>query len=301
MQFQELLNRFEKVRKTGQGYQALCPAHDDKKQSLSLRQGEKGALVYCHAGCETRRILAAKGLEMDDLFYEPRANNGNGHHRPGNGHAGVKPTPTPRPALKALPAAAVQKSAGPGKILTTYDYRDETGKLLYQVCRYEPKDFRQRRPDPEHPDRWLWNLQNVRRVLYRLPEILAAHPDATIWIVEGEKDADALAALGLVATSSVGGAGKWRDEYAESLAGRDVVVIPDNDAPGRQHALAVSASLGGLARSIRTLLLPGLPDKGDVSDWLQIEGNDAERLCLLAEQLSAETTAAPAEDLVWGI
>ena len=106
------------------------------------------------------------------------------------------------------------------RIVVTYDYRDERGALLFQVCRFEPKDSRQRRPDGAGG--WTWKLGDTRRVLYRLPDLLAK-PEATVFLVEGEKDADRLASLGLTATTVPGGAKKWRTNYADALAGREVV------------------------------------------------------------------------------
>jgi 5S rRNA maturation endonuclease (ribonuclease M5) len=135
----------------------------------------------------------------------------------------------PAPA-KSAPAPKASKA--PTKIVSTYDYRNEQGELLMQVVRMEPKTFRQRRPDGE---RWSWSVKDVRVVPYRLPE-LAAAPDAVVYLVEGEKDADRLASLGLVATCNAGGAGKWRKEHSEFLRGRHVVVLPDNDDAGREHA-----------------------------------------------------------------
>jgi putative DNA primase/helicase len=290
MKISELLTRFEKYRQSGSGYQVRCPAHNDNVASLNIREGEKGLLFYCHAGCTVRSVLDALQLSHDDIFYETRPNQA----RPtsnGKSSNGVAAAPAPAPLRLAAPAPA-DRAAEPQRILCTYDYRDETGQLLYQVVRFEPKDFRQRRPDPAAPGRWIWKLEHVRRVLYRLPELLAAHPDATIWIVEGEKDADALAAQCCIATSSVGGAGKWKPEYAESLRDREVVIIPDNDEPGRDHAEAVRQSLQSIARSVHILHLPGLPLKGDVSDWLAIDGNDAERLAIIAEESVAQHKAA---------
>jgi hypothetical protein len=132
--------------------------------------------------------------------------------------------------------------------------RDETGRSLYQAVRFEnPKTFRQRRvlPDGTTP----WGLDGVRLVLYRLPELLAADPALTVFVVEGEKDADRLIDAGLIATTSVMGAGKWRPSTPRLLKGRHVVVIPDNDRPGREHADAVVASLLGVAASVRLMPL----------------------------------------------
>lgn len=161
--------------------------------------------------------------------------------------------------------------AGPagGDIVATYSYRDgASGELLYQKVRLEPKSFRQRRPVGNG---WAWRLDDVPRVLYRLPELIAADPEEPVFYVEGEKDADRLAALGLVATTA-GGAADWRPEMARSLRGRDVVILPDNDAPGRKHAEQVARGLRGWALRVRVVSLPGLAEKGDASDWLDAGG-----------------------------
>ncbi len=175
------------------------------------------------------------------------------------------------------------------QIVATYNYSDESGELLYQVVRFEPKDFCQRRSDGQGD--WTWKLENVRRVPYRLRQLLAADPQATVFIVEGEKDADRLAALGLVATTNASGAGKWRDEYNEHLRGRRVCILPDNDDAGREHALMVSGSLQGVAANVKVVGLPNLPDKGDVSDWLKA-GGTVEHLLGLAES-TAPLTSQP--------
>lgn len=155
-------------------------------------------------------------------------------------------------------------------IIATYDYLDPHGNLLYQSVRYAPKDFSQRRPDGHGG--WLWNLEGVQRVLFRLPDLLAANPTRLRFIVEGEKDVETLRSHGLVATSNVGGAGKWRPEYSEWFHDRDVVLIPDNDEPGRKHMLAVAEGLTGIAHSIRWLDLPGADAHGDVTDWFSHGG-----------------------------
>lgn len=155
------------------------------------------------------------------------------------------------------------------KIVATYDYCDESGRLLKQVCRTEPKGFRQRRPKPG--GEWEWSTKGVRETLYRLPELRKADPSHPVWIPEGERDVDRLRGLGCVATCNAGGAGKWRPDYAQYLKGRRVVLLPDKDQPGRKHAEQVAASLQGVASSVKVVELPGLPEKGDVSDWLDLE------------------------------
>src|SRR6516165_10140645 len=108
------------------------------------------------------------------------------------------------------------------KIVKTYDYRDEAGELLFQVVRFEPKDFRQRRPDGNGG--WIWKLGDTRRVPYLLPELLeAVASERLIFIAEGEKAVDALIKLGVIASCSPHGAGKWRQEYASHFKGADIV------------------------------------------------------------------------------
>ena len=162
------------------------------------------------------------------------------------------------------------------EIEAVYDYTDDQGQLLYQVVRFKPKRFAQRRPSGGGG--WLWNLDGVRRVLYRLPEALAA---STVFVAEGEKDCNSLHKIGLVATTNAGGCGKWRPEYSESLRGKHVTILPDNDPPGCKHALAVARSLLGTAASVRVAELPG-PAK-DVSSWLGL-GHAKDELLRLAEE-----------------
>ena len=111
-------------------------------------------------------------------------------------------------------------------------------------------------------------MQGVRRVLYKLPGLVATPRDIPVYIVEGEKDADRLWSLGLPATTNPGGAGKWLPEFNESLRGRPVGILPDNDEAGRRHAQKVAESLCNVAACVKIVELPGLPHKGDVSDWL---------------------------------
>lgn len=174
---------------------------------------------------------------------------------------------------------------GKPRIVAEYNYPDESGTVLFQAVRKEPgpngkdKTFFQRRPNLDGG--WINNVEGVRVVPYRLPELQGGRNEA-VYVPEGEKDVDNLAALGLLATCNVGGAGKWTAEHAEYLRGRDVVVLPDNDKAGEDHAQQVALSLLGVAKSVRIVELPNLPDKGDVSDWLAA-GGTREELQRLAE------------------
>jgi len=154
-----------------------------------------------------------------------------------------------------------------------FDYFDEHGELRYQVLRYEPTRYIQRRPDG---DDWVYKMEGVEPLPYRLPDMLAK-PDATVFVVEGEKCADALAKLGLIATTSHGGAGKWREPLNKFFEGRRVIVLPDNDEPGARHADGVITHLLPVAKEIRRVELPGLPPKGDIVDWLNA-GQDLDTL-----------------------
>ncbi len=177
------------------------------------------------------------------------------------------------------------------RIVATYGYTDEQGQPLYQVVRYEPKDFRQRRSDGNGG--WQWGLGDTRRVLYRLPEVRAvAEAGWRAYVTEGERDADAIAELGLCGTTSPHGAGKWRPEYAESLRGAEVVVVADKDAPGRAHAQTVARSCLGKARIVRVLELPGDAVK-DAADFLSAGGTkaDLERLADEAPEWTPERKA----------
>ena len=174
------------------------------------------------------------------------------------------------------------------KLIATYDYTNESGGLLFQVVRLEPKDFRQRRPDGNGG--WIWQLGETRRVLYRLPELHEAIANGrVVFIVEGEKDVENLRTIGVPATCNPGGAGKWRTEYSEALGGADVAIVGDNDQAGRDHVESVAAALHGIARRVRVLDLvaawPECPAKGDVSDWLAAAGT-AEKLNELIEPLA---------------
>lgn len=229
---------------------ARCPAHNDRHPSLSVSDGADGkVLVRCHTGCDQFAVIET--LKERGLWPENQPVPKLRIHRGGKEN-GAYPVPDRR---------------GGGREAAVYDYRDEAGRLLYQAVRYDnPKTFRQRRVLDDGTV--AWGLDGARLVPYRLPELLAADPRMPVYIVEGEKDVDRLISLDVVATTSAMGAGKWRDEYAEFFRDRDVVVVPDNDKPGREHADAVVKSLLGVANYVKLLVLDGLPEKGDVSDWL---------------------------------
>jgi energy-coupling factor transporter ATP-binding protein EcfA2 len=145
----------------------------------------------------------------------------------------------------------------------TYDYVDEGGELLFQVVRESGKRFKQRR---KVSGAWVYNLGGVRRALYRLPQVLdAVERGEPIYLVEGERDVEAIERAGGIATCNPGGAGKWRDEFTESLAGAHVTIVHDRDAIGRKHARQVAQALTRSAGSVR--LVEALTGK-DAADHL---------------------------------
>jgi predicted P-loop ATPase len=253
----------------GGDFMCRCPTHPDKKPSLAITEKDGKLLWICRAGCDQDVLTQA----IQPFLVKE-------HSKPNLGKF--------------------------GNIVATYDYKDENGKLLFQVCRFEPKEFRQRRPDGIGG--WVWNLRNTRRVPYRLTELVAPGQKRNgspprVYVCEGEKDADRLVSWGLTATTNPGGAGKWRKEYACHFTGFDVVILGHNDEPGRAHVSKVAESLAPVAAAVRIPQLDGLPDKGDISDWINAGGtqSDLEALVELTEPFlpPAAPQPSPANDDDW--
>lgn len=254
MDIQELLPRLQGVKGGGSQYYARCPAHDDKHQSLSISTGDDGRiLLKCQAGCSIHDITAAMGIGLMDLF--------------------------PAKQEPAKPGVLNSGEAEKGKTLVaTYNYTDEPGKLLYQKLRYKLPDggktFSIRRPDGKGG--WIYKdvMQGVTEVLYNLPEVVKAD---TVYIVEGEKDVETLRKHSLTATCNTHGAGpcKWKSHLSQWFKGKTVIILPDNDDVGRQHANEVARNLHGVADSIKVLDLNGiyeLPEHGDITDTFEYPG-----------------------------
>jgi hypothetical protein len=147
------------------------------------------------------------------------------------------------------------------RIMAEYNYTDELGELLYQVVRFQPKDFKQRRPDGGGG--WIWNLKGVRQVPYHLVELIEA---PIVFIAEGERDVDVLRDFGFCATCNSGGAGKWRPEFNQLFSGKEVCILPDADPPGWRHALDIARGVVGIAAKIQILELPGAKD---AAEWFE--------------------------------
>lgn len=223
------------ARRVGSSWMARCPAHGDRNPSLSIRAGRDGqVLVHCHAGCTQADVIAA--LRDRGVWQE-----------------------------------AEPSQAG---IVATYDYTDEETRLLYQVVRYVPKNFKQR-----HPDRaggWIWR-KGKRQVLYRLPEVLEA---PIVFVVEGEKDVETLREYGFVATTNAGGAdAPWLENYTEMLRGRECILVPDNDHAGWKRVARIAKALLGTAARIRVLDLPR--EYKDISEWFADGHSECELIVML--------------------
>lgn len=230
------LERLNGVRKDGSGWMARCPCRDDDKNpSLHVAEGDDGrVLVTCHRGspCSVEEICRAVHLEVKDLM------------------------PPPQPKAPRL------------TLVKTYDYYDQTGTLLFQKQRFTDengkKTFRQRKPDGRGG--WTYSLGDTPKVLYRLPQVMLAKAEGKfIWVCEGEKDADAVTALGEVATTMPNGAGSWSKIHTEALKGAEVGVIADNDTAGLEHAVDVYRQLTAAGCTVNIYRPPdGVKDVADL-------------------------------------
>lgn len=272
----DFYSHFMEIKSTaGKWNKCLCPLHSDSDPSFSFNS-ETGAFKCfgCKVSGDTFKFYG----RMKSISSFPEILQGIGSDFGING------------SRYSDGKSSVSTKKAKSQIVATYAYTDKKGNLLFQVVRFDPKDFRQRRPDGKGG--WIWNMEGVQRVLYRLQEVLQAD---LVLIPEGEKDVDKLRELGFTATTSPGGAEKWLESYNKALAGRDVILLPDNDEPGRRHIEKVAKSLKGVARSVKVLELPGLPEKGDVSDWIEVGGTKDELEKIISECPSWEPKEDPEE------
>lgn len=257
MKFEVLVSRLDVVRRFANDVQARCPAHEDKHASLHVTLKDGKILIRCFAGCTVEDVVAARGMSMADLFEDDTR------------HVSIPDTPYGQN----------------GAIVATYVYNDEDGEPLFHVCRFDlgkgEKRFTQGRYLGD--GRYASNMDGASRVLYHLPAVLdAARHGRRILYVEGEKDVESLAALGIMATTHAGGSANWKEHYKESLEGAEVVILPDNDPAGKKMASQILKDVKGS----RIVELPNLPEKGDVSDWLAAGGTKENLLKILGPELS---------------
>lgn len=241
------------------GVKTHCPgpshANGDRNPSLGVTEKDGKILVKCYGGCDQPAVVVA--LQDRDLWprQEERA-----RARGTNGHT-------------------------PLRIVATYDYRRADGGLDFQVVRFDPKGFRQRRPENGG---WAWKTGD-RSLIYRLPELLAASDDEIVFVCEGEKDVDRLRGLDLIATTSAGGAGKWSDDNSAWLKGRSCAILADNDTAGEKDVRLKLASLREVAARAAIVPLEVSKPGEDVSDWLDADGTKDRLLELTGSALEAAT------------
>lgn len=260
----EFVSKLKGVRETANGWEARCPCrNDDDNPSLAVGVDKSNGniLVTCHRGspCSSKEICEAMGVTQASLF-----------------------APKNRETVKKNELTLVK----------SYDYTDGEGNLLFQKLRYIDSDgkktFRQRKPDGRGG--WEYSLGDTPKVLYNLPMVRKAVAKGfPIWVVEGEKDADTLMGLGLVATTMPGGAGKWLEIHTNELKGAQVDIVADNDEPGRDHAKKVLEELLNAGCDAKVW---STPKQKDVTDFLATGGSLEE---LIEPELGAVVVLEPEE------
>lgn len=275
---QRILDQLQNVKRSGKGWVACCPAHEDRTPSLSINECSDGTvLVKCHAGCDTTSILTALSMKVVDLFAAK------------SGRPRTITTAKPIQTFSSLMEAVEILERSKGKSSGLWIYRDVEGEPTGAVVRWDTRKGKVIRPVALIEGSWRLEAMPCPRPVYRLPEVCKS--DQVI-ICEGEKCADAANALGFVATTSAGGSNAARMTDWKPLAGKQVWIFPDNDSAGRAYAQTV-ANLCRTAGSqeIRLVELPSLPPKGDIVDWIAAHGADATPDSL-REQLEAFGRAA---------
>ena len=266
-----ILSLLDGVIKTHNGWDAKCPCrNDDSNPSLSVHEKPTGQiLMYCHrgGGCNASQICDSIGVALSDLMP------------PSELAHGIDEYPTARPSTYNGGGKTKKKL----RLVAEYNYLDEDGALAFQKRRFVDEDgrktFRQRRPSEDGG--WISYLGDIPKILYNLPQVLKAKADGEeIWVVEGEKDADTLTSLGVVATTMPNGAGGWLDIHTEALAGATVLVIADNDEAGRQHAAYVLEELTKVGCDVQEYSTPRCKD---ISDFIADGGDTMELVRFIPE------------------
>jgi AAA domain len=284
----DFLGRLDGVKTAGQNqWAARCPCrNDDNNPSLSIAQSDAtgDVLVSCHRGngCDTKQICDAMGIKVSELFN--RAHSDSWVDKPSQYRESSSPQ--------------VQKKSS-RKLVATYKFRDENGTLMYEKLRYVDengkKSFGHRRPDPDMPGEYIYDAKGIKKILYRLPEVIKAINDGEpVWLVEGEKDVDALVSkYGVCATTMSSGAGHWEPEYSQLLSGAEVLeIVADNDEPGKNHALHVAAQVRALGGNVRVWV----SHYGkDISDHIA-SGHEPDELEELDYELPEDAGALEAEE-----
>ncbi len=294
-----ILSKLPHSKQNGKGWMARCPVHEDGRASLSISAGDDGrALIHCHAGCSPEAITAALGLTLADLM-------------PANG---VKPAQSARLMARQKVKGRnrnrhAEKTYGSakdaigvlegkhGRCSATWTYHNADGEPVGMVLRWDVPAGKDIRPVSKGATGWIISGMPEPRPLYGLPELLA-RPRERVYVTEGEKAADAAKSIGLLATTSPHGCQSAKTADWQPLAGREVVILPDNDDAGHKYAQDVAALLlkQQPGATVKIVELPGLPPKGDIYDWL--EGRDATEPDALRAEIESLVDATPAVNMV---
>ena len=254
--------------------QILCPGpgHSRNDRSLAVKLGSDDVIVFSHAGDDPIRCKDFVREKLGLPKWEP------------------KPSDDPFARMQAK----ASNGEGPRpRYIKSYVYKQADGTPYLRVSRTDPKG-----PFPQSHwtgNGWASGKPKGPKIPYRLPELIAASNDA-VFIVEGEKDADALAEHWFTTTTNSEGAGCWTADLNSHFKGRTVFILADNDKKGADHAVSVARHLAPVAAEIRIVNLPGLPPKGDVSDWLAAGGNTADLVKLARAFRSFETDTEQTKD-----
>jgi len=275
MQAEQIAKALGNAKRVGKGWLASCPlpthgqGHGDKNPSLSISDGEDGKPLFkCHSGCDQHQLFHAirdYGLLPDIEKRDPLAS--------------IKPLPTLTPQV----------------LEHEWVYVDEDGEPLFVKQRFKTasakgKDYRQARINKDGSRSY--SLGDCRIVPYRFPELLNAKTAGrAIYLVEGEKAADALVEIGAIATSAHAGSGSWPQEITQYFAGATVVMLPDNDLAGWKYAKLVAAALTPVVKSLRIVDLPVIYPTDDAWEWVHVYGGTRQQLAELAKQAQPITSA----------
>jgi putative DNA primase/helicase len=277
--YPHIVGQLENLR----GCTAKCPAHEDNRNSLSVSLGDDHRLLlHCHAGCSTEAICNRLRVAASDLFRTPAFSTS---------VKAASPAPNDRKFSTAKECLQSLES-NRGKASAKYEYRDANGEPVGLIARWDHPDGKKDiLPISRNGSGWHMAGMNEPRPLYQLVELKDAR---RVYVVEGEKCVDALRALGLIATTSPHGANSADKADWSSLAGLQVVILPDNDTPGEKYARTVAGILHrqAPAATVRVVSIPGLGPKQDVYDFIEEKraagmGDDGIRLVIEAMAAAA--------------
>ena len=284
------------VCRSGSGWSANCPAHDDTNPSLSIATGDDGrCLINCHAGCETKAIVSALGLAMKDLM--PRRDLSPQQSKKSSTPKAVAPKAGDF-ATADEAVAALEHALGP--VTKRWAYTDASGNPVGETLRWETSTGKTIRPIAKHGDRWQIKAMSAPRPLLHLPELTNLPDGAWVYIVEGESCVDAARVIGVVATTSAGGSKAAAKTDWSVLRNKVAVILPDHDDAGEAYAEAVAALCHEAgADEVRVVRLanrwPDLPEGGDLVDVFHLEGGDAEAVHEALDELALATPPEPRE------